>query len=238
MLVPSGGGDNDLCMTKDDVLQWLEHEGTKEVVEGMKRYGIPNDRAFGVAMGDMKRYAKKIGKNHQLALALWETGWYEARTIAAFVDEAEKVTRLQMDDWASDFDSWAICDTTCFHLFDRTPFAWEKVFEWAPSPEEFVRRAAYALIWSLSVHDKAASNEQFELALQLIEESEPDTRPLVNRAIDMALRATGKRNIELNRAAIKTGTRLAASDEKGRAWIGRHALKELESKKVQERLAK
>lgn len=225
-------------MVKDDVLQWLEREGTAETLEGMKRYGIPNDSAFGVPMGHMKKFAKKIGKNHLLASALWETGWYEARTIAVFVEEVETVTRVQMDAWASDFDSWAICDTACFHLFDRTPFAWEKVFEWAPSSEAFVRRAAYALIWSLSVHDKTATNEPFENALQLIEEGEPDTRPMVNKAINMALRATGKRNFELNKLAIEKARLLALSDEKGRAWIGRHALKELESDKVQKRFTK
>lgn len=225
-------------MTVDEVLGRLEREGTPETVAGMTRYGIPNDKAFGVPMGTMKKLAKQLGKDHDLAAALWTTVWYEARTVAVFVDVPAEVTGRQMDAWAADFDSWAICDTACFHLFDRTPHAWAKVHQWAASPELFVKRAAYALIWSLSVHDKNADDGTFMDALQLMEDSDPDPRPLVKKAVNMALRATGKRNLALNKAAVETARKLAQSEDKDRSWIGKNALRELESAKVRQRLQK
>ncbi len=179
-------------------------------------------------MRTLKAMGKQLGTSHELAAGLWESGLYEARTLAAFVDDPSEVTAEQMERWAHNFDSWAICDTVCFHLFDKAQFAWEKVEDWALASDEFVRRASYALIWALSVHDKTASDAQFLGALALIEEAEPDTRPLVRKAMDMALRATGKRNDALRGAAIGVAARMAGSDDKDRAWIGKHALRELE----------
>lgn len=117
-------------MNKDEVLQWLERKGTRRTVEGMARYGIVAPRAFGVPVGTLLQLAKRLGKDHALAAALWETGWYEARMFAAMVDDPGQVTRRQMNAWAADFDNWAICDTVCWHLFDKTPFAWEKARQW------------------------------------------------------------------------------------------------------------
>ncbi|NNF05867.1 MAG: DNA alkylation repair protein, partial [Candidatus Eisenbacteria bacterium] len=161
------------------------------------------------------------------------TGWYEARTVAVFVDESERVTARQMQTWASQFDSWAICDTACFHLFDRTAFAWEKVHAWAEAKKEFVRRGSYALLWALSVHDKSATDAKFKDALKLIEQASPDDRPLVTKGMDMALRAVGKRSKGLNAAAIGTAKKLSKSEASSLAWVGKHALKELQSTKVQ-----
>ncbi len=225
-------------VTVDDVLAWLEAEGTVETVEGMTRYGIPNDHAFGVPMGVMKKYAKRIGKDHALALELWDSGWYEARTMAVFLADPEDLTREQMDAWVGDMDSWAICDTACFHLFDRTPHAWSAVPDWAASGEEFVRRAGYALIWALALHDRSASDGAFFECLEIIERGATDERNFVKKAVDMALRAVGKRNRVLNAAAIETSRRLAGSDDRTAAWIGRHALRELDSAKVQTRVAR
>lgn len=223
-------------MTRDEAIGALRKLGSKAGRESMLRYGIPNERAFGVAMREMKRVAKDIGTHRELALELWDSGWYEARTVAVFIDDASRVTKSQMDTWAGDFDSWAICDTACFHLFDKTPHAWGKVGQWAKSRREYVRRAAFALIWSLAVHDKAASNRAFTDALKIIEANARDARPLVKKGIDMALRATGKRNLVLNKAAIRTARRLAESDDAAPAWIGRHSLRELESDKLRARL--
>ena len=109
------------------VLKWLKAHSTKATLDGMSRYAIPSDKAFGVAMKDMKALGKKLGQNHALALALWETGWYEARMVTSFVADPSAITAAQMDRWCKDFDNWAYCDTLSFNLFDRTPHAWAKV---------------------------------------------------------------------------------------------------------------
>lgn len=219
-----------------EVLRWLEETGEESVREGLTRYGIPNDRAFGISIGELKRFSRSLGRNQALALELWETGWYEARTVAAFVGVAEEFSGGQMDAWAHDFDGWAICDTTCFHLFDRSPLAWAKAAEWADSDAEFVKRAAFALLWSLSVHAREVPDAMFADALELIVRGAGDERHYVKKAVDMALRAIGKRNIVLNAAALKTAEALASRDDPSPRWIGNRAVRELRSESVQSRL--
>lgn len=219
-------------MTADDVIAWLAATGTAEGVAGLARYGIPNDDAFGVPMGAMKAKAKAIGTDHTLALALWSRRHYEARTMAVFLADPSALTGSDADAWCADFDNWAICDTACFHLLDRTPYAWAKVAQWAPDRRTFVRRAGFALIWALSTHDKAAADTVFTDSFGLFRMAATDDRPLVRKAVDMALRATGKRTLALNRAARDLARDLAASDDKTSRWIGNHALRELQGEKV------
>jgi len=222
----------------ESAVEWLKRRGTKAGRDGMARYNLPSDRALGVAMRDVQALAKRLGRDHDLALALWDTGWYEARLLAAYVDQPERVTAAQMDRWCRDFDNWGVCDTVCFALFDRTPFAWQKVEKWASRREEFIKRAAFALLWSLTVHDKTASDAQFERGLTLVEREAPDDRHLVKKAVNMALRAVGKRDRPLNIASIAVARRLAASRQSAAAWVGKDALRELTSPAVAKRLSK
>ncbi len=214
-------------MDQDDVLAWLERRGTRRNVEGMARYGIRAARAFGVSVGTLQGLAKRLGKDHALAAALWQSGWYEARMLATLVDDPERVTRRQMNAWAADFDNWAICDTACFHLFDRTPFAWDKARQWATSGREFVKRAAFALMASLALHDKTAPDARFRVMLPLIERAAHDERNFVKKGVSWALRSIGRRNPSLNAAALAAATRLAASADAACRWVGNDAQREL-----------
>jgi 3-methyladenine DNA glycosylase AlkD len=220
------------------VLAWLKQNGTKAARDGMARFAIPSDRAFGISVGALRQQAKRLGPNHALAAALWKTGWYEARMLATFIAEPGRVTPAQMDRWVQDFDNWAICDTACFHLFDRTADPWRKVKQWSGRREEFVRRAGFALMWSLSVHDKQAGDEPFVAGLALIEGASTDERNFVKKAVNMALRAIGKRNRSLNAAAVTVARRLAASPHPTARWVGKDALRELTSPAVTQRLAR
>jgi 3-methyladenine DNA glycosylase AlkD len=192
----------------------------------MARYGIPSDGAYGVTVGELRAFAKGIGRNHALAQALWSSGRYEARMLAAFVDDPAEVTVAQMNAWAGEFDNWAICDTACFALFDRSPHAWSRVRAWAGARPLFTKRGAFALLWGLTVHDKAAADRAFLECLPLIEKAASDERDLVMKGVGMALRALGKRNPALRRAAVTLASRLASS-EGPQAWIGRSTLREL-----------
>jgi len=211
----------------DHALAWLEKNGSKAVRDGMKRFSIPSDKAYGVPMGRIQALAKELGKSHELALALWDTGRYEARMLAAYVDEPARVTAAQMDRWRGDFDNWAHVDTLCFALFDRTKDAWKMVDKWAKLQDEFGKRAAFALVWALTVHDKASGDAPFVKALALIERAAADERHFVKKSVDMALRAIGKRNATLRKAAVATAKRLAASEDPTKRWIGTHSLREL-----------
>ena len=222
-------------MTKTEVLDWLDRNGSARQRQAMKRYGLPGDNAVGMSMGTIQAFAGKVGKDHALAQQLWASGGYEARMVAAYIDEPGKVTRRQMDAWARDFDNWGTCDTVCFVLFDRTPFAYDKVAQWAKSDREFVRRGAFALMASLAGHDKKAPDARFVELLPLVEKYAIDDRNFVKKGVSWALRRTGTRSPALKKACIAVARRLAASDDAAARWVGKDALRDLERKMAAKR---
>ncbi|MGH9723134.1 MAG: DNA alkylation repair protein [Bryobacteraceae bacterium] len=213
-------------------LSWLEQHSTTRDRENLTRFGITANKAFGVSMANIQVLAKRLGRNHELAAALWETGWYEARMLTSFVDEPARVTSAQMNRWCRDFDNWGICDTLCFNLFDRTPHAWAKVAEWSDKRDEFVKRAAFALLASLAGHDKSAGDEAFVESLALVERAAGDERNFVKKSVSWALRRIGRRNAALNAAAVAVARRLADSPQAASRWVGKDALRELTSPAV------
>jgi 3-methyladenine DNA glycosylase AlkD len=221
-----------------DSLAWLERHGSKAYREAMlTRYGITAPRSYGVKVGMIQQLAKRLGKDHDLAEALWQTGWYEARMLSSYVDDPALVTAGQMDRWARDFDNWGICDTVCFVLFDKTPHAWRKVDQWSKRREEFVKRAAFALIASLALHDKASGDKPFLRSLKVIERGATDPRNFVKKGVSWGLRVLGRRNQVLNTAAIKVSRRLAESEEPAARSTGKEALRELTGPIVRRKLA-
>jgi 3-methyladenine DNA glycosylase AlkD len=171
--------------------------------------------------------AKKYKKQHELAQGLWETGIHELRIMAALVDDYKKVTPQQMDAWVKDFNSWDLCDQVCSNLFEKTEFVGMKIRDWAPREEEFVRRAAFALLASHAVHLKKAPDDYFRTYFPLIEEAATDERNFVKKAVNWALRQIGKRNQALNKDACRVAERLLDSSSKSARWIAKDALKEL-----------
>jgi len=230
-------GDGSLTREVDATIAALERMSTRRDRENLVRFGITADKAFGVSVANIQRLAKQVGRKHDLALALWETGWYEARMLTSFVDEPTHVTSAQMDRWCRDFDNWGICDTVCFHLFDRTPYAWGKVGAWHDKRGEFVRRAAFALLASLALHDKKAGDAAFVKGLRLVEITATDERNFVKKGVSWALRLIGRRNVALNARAVVLARTLASSTDATARWIGKGALKELTSPLVTRRLA-
>jgi 3-methyladenine DNA glycosylase AlkD len=222
------------------LLRELERLGSEKRREEMSpRFGIHTElKAFGTTMADMQKIARRVGRDHALAAALWDAEIYETRMLAALVDVPEQVTAAQMDRWCGDFDNWATCDTACMHLFDRTPHAFGKVEQWSRSRPEFVRRAAFALLASLALHDKSASSDRFARCLPIIEAAATDERNFVKKSVNWALRAIGERNAELNAAALATAERLAASGNPAARWVGSDALRQLKRPAVLRRLAK
>jgi 3-methyladenine DNA glycosylase AlkD len=221
-----------------EALTWLERHGNQRTRDQMRtRYGITAPKAYGVPVGMIQRLGKELGRDHELASALWKTGWYEARMLTAFVEDPARVTGAQMDRWARDFDNWAIVDTLCFKLFDQTHHAWTKAGQWSRRREEFVRRAGFVLLACLALHDKRSADKRFLGSLRLIEQAASDERNFVRKAVSWALRAIGRRNRALNAAAVQTARRLAASPNPAARSSGKEALRELTNPKVQRRLA-
>ena len=214
-------------MTVPEILAWLERRGTRKNVAGMARYAIVAKKVYGVSVADLRELARKVGRSHATALALWKTGWYEARMLTAFVDEPDKVTPAQMDRWARDFDNWAICDAMCFHLFDKSPHGWKMVKAWSKRKEEFVKRAAFALLAGMALHLKESPDQPFIAALPLIERGASDPRNFVKKGVSWALRSIGNRSPAARRKAIAVSKRLAKSDAPAARWVGRDALRQL-----------
>jgi 3-methyladenine DNA glycosylase AlkD len=221
-----------------DIIRYLRSLSDPNAVEGMARYGIVSKNVLGISVVKLRSTAKKIGPNHALAQQLWRTGILDARFLAVFIEEPENVTEVQMERWAKDFDNWAICDGCCLHLFDRTPFAWKKAVSWSSRREEFVRRAAFALMAVLAVHDKDADDKKFIRLLPRIKRAAIDERNGVKKAVNWALRQIGKRNLPLNKLAISTAHQIKKMESSSARWIASDALRELTSPAVANRLKK
>lgn len=223
-------------MEYEEIIEQLKSMANPEAVEGMKRFGIKFPKAFGVSSSNMKMIVKKIGRNHQLAQQLWKMDTLETRGIACVIDDPRMVTEEQIEKWAKDFDNWAICDGCCLYLFRKTPFAYQKCLEWSKRKEEYVKRAGFVMIAVLGVHDKKAEDAQFEQFFPIIKKGATDERNFVKKGVNWALRAIGKRNLNLNKKAIKVARDIKKIDSKSARWIASDALRELTSPAVQKRL--
>jgi 3-methyladenine DNA glycosylase AlkD len=214
-------------MRIEAVLQELESLAKPEYLNGKQRFGINTRSGLGIRTPDLRSLARKLGKDHSLALNLWATGIHEARMLAGMIDLPDKLTLAQMDSWVQDFDSWDLCDQTCSNLFCRSPLAWERVNEWAQREEEFVRRAAFVLIATLAIHQKKIPDSQFLVFFPLLEAYALDDRNFVKKAVNWALRQLGKRSSNLRIAAIETAHRIRRQPTRSARWIASDALREL-----------
>lgn len=218
-----------------DKLRTLAHP---EQVAGMERFGMSAEGRLGISMPELRNLAKETGKDHPLALALWQTGIPEARITASLLADPLQFTEDQMEAWVKDISSWDVCDQVCMNLFEKSPFTWQKIRQWSLRDEQFVKRAAYALLACLAWHDKQTPDEKFIELFPVIHQGASDGRNFVKKAVNWALRNIGKRNLPLNQAAIQLAEKLLKTDSPPARWIATDALHELQSQAVQDRLRK
>ena len=211
----------------------LLHQNARPAeLAGMARFGIVGDQRLGLSVPAMRGIARTLGRDHALAQALWDTAIPDARIVASMVADPAQLTARQMDAWVKGFAAWDVCDQTCLNAFCKSPLAWRKVQAWATRKDEFVRRAAFALLATLAVHDKAADDEAFVAALALVEAAADDDRNFVKKAVNWALRNIGKRNRNLRQAAIASALRIQQQGSKSARWIAADALRELRPAKL------
>jgi 3-methyladenine DNA glycosylase AlkD len=222
--------------TKAAVLRELRGLADPKVRAKMAYFGVHVPKAHGISVPVLQQFAKHIGKDHRLAQGLWTTGIHEARILATFIGEPEKVTAAEMERWVRDFNSWDIVDAACCYLYAHTKFAWKKAAEWSRRSKEFEKRAAFSLVAYLSYKDKGAPNARFLQFLKVIERDAHDERNFVKKAANWALRNIGKRNVRLNREAIRAAEGIRRQDSRAARWIAADALRELKSDAVQKRL--
>ncbi len=222
-------------MTVSEVLTELKTLSNPAHFAQLERFGIKNSNALGIKIPDLRLFARKIGKNHDLALELWETQIHEARILASFIENPKQMTEHQFNAWVRDFDSWDICDQCC-SLLIQTPFAKAKIESYSTENKEFVKRTAFVLICALAVHDKKMENEDFFKYLELIEREAWDNRNFVRKAVNWALRQIGKRNKALRLKAIECAERIQLQNSKSARWIASDALRELNNEQIIRRI--
>ena len=222
--------------TVEDILDRLKNKARPDQLEEMARYGMAVEQRLGVSVPDLRKLAKELGQEHELALKLWKTGIAEARILAAMVGDPKRLTEAQMEDWVKDINSWDVCDQVCMNLFEKTPLAWKKIIEWSNREDEFVKRTTFSLIACLAWHDKKAEDEKFIELFPVITQGATDERNFVKKAVNWALRNIGKRNQNLNKAVIDAAKEIQQLDSKAARWIATDAIKELESEAVRIRL--
>ena len=223
-------------MSVESLLAEMMSEADPGAVAGMAKFGISSKGTLGVSVPALRGMARRVGMNHSIALGLWDTGYHEARILAALVDDPASVSESQMERWAKDFDSWDVCDQCCGNLFDKTRFAYAKAREWSQREEEFVKRAGYVLMAELAVHDREAPDSEFLGFLPIIEEGSADPRNFVKKAVNWALRQVGKRSLKLNREALKAAKRISKRGTPSSRWVASDAIRELESEQVQRKI--
>jgi 3-methyladenine DNA glycosylase AlkD len=220
-----------------EIIASLKSKASSDNVTGMARYGIKGGEMLGISIYVLRDVAKSIPKNHALALELWESGIHEARILASFIDEPDKVTDGQLEKWVADFDSWDIVDQVAA-LIASTPYVIPKIHQWSKRNEEFVRRAAFSLIAEVSFYHSKMADAEFEQFFPVIIGAATDERNYVKKAVNWALRNIGKRNRVLNRRAIEVAEEIQKIDSKSARWIAADAIRELTGEAVQKRLEK
>jgi len=224
--------------TKARALSELAQMADPAVREKMAYFSVNVPEAHGISAPMLHRFARQIGRDHALANDLWASGIHEAKILATLIGEPARVTAAEMDRWARSFDSWDVVDAACCYLYAVAEPAWEKTKEWSRRREEYVKRAAFSLAAYLSYKDKKAPDARFEQLLRITEREAGDERHFVKKAVNWAVRNIGKRNLRLNRAAIRTAERIRELGTPGARWIASDALRELRGKAVQRRLKK
>jgi 3-methyladenine DNA glycosylase AlkD len=222
-------------MLFNEVIAELHSLADPAVVRSLSRFGLPTENALGISAPKLHALAKRIGRDQALSLKLWETGVPDARVLSALIGEPDRVTKRQMVRWARDFDSWGVCDACCGVLFVYSPHAMAMAFKWSRDKREYVKRAAFALMASMAVHQKSLADSAFVPMLTAIREQSADERGFVRKGVNWALRQIGKRNLRLNSLAIETATRIHSLKSPAARWIASDALRELRSDAVQRR---
>lgn len=225
-----------MTVSVEKIIAEIKKHSREKNRQGMARFGIEIKYALGSGMPALRNLAKKLGHNHQLAAELWATKIHEARILASLVDDPKMVSEPQMEKWVKVFNSWDLCDQCCMNLFDKTSFAQKKAVEWAKRKEEFIRRAGFAIMATLAVHDRKMADGDFLKFFPLIEKMSGDGRNFVRKAVNWALRQIGKRNKKLNQEALALARKILKQDFLSAKWIAKDAIRELESPAVKKKI--
>ena len=217
-------------MDFNEIIREFEDFSDADYAQNMKKFGIRHVKSYGLRLPQIRKIAKQCGKDHDLALKLWDYGYHETYLLATLVEEPEKVNSTQLNEWVNTFYSWDLVDQACINMLRFIPEAIENIFIWCESDREFVKRTAFSLIAVLAVHEKQSD---FEIYFDILKEGSRDNRNFVKKSVNWAIRQIGKIDMENNRKALELSYEILEMDNKASKWVARGAIRELESEKVQ-----
>ena len=129
-------------MTADEIVKQLEPLGTTAYKSVLQKHGIP-DPFFGVKIEYLKKFQKRIKKDYQLALELYETGIYDARYLAGLIADESRMTRKDIQRWMKTANCGALAEYTVPWVASETNFGHELALEWIESKDENVAVAGW-----------------------------------------------------------------------------------------------
>jgi 3-methyladenine DNA glycosylase AlkD len=205
-------------MTKADVIALLKANRNDR---GVKNWELLGDgtgglKSFGIGLTQLRKLAKQVGRDHRLALQLWNTKIYDARTIGLLIDEPKKMTREQAEEQVEEVDAGMLSHvfSSCDATLSKAPFAFELARVWIKSKHELRRRCGYGLIYELSKdqRNKELTDDFFLDCAERIRKGIESEETRVRAAMGGALIGIGKRNKKLNKAAIKVAKGIGPID--------------------------
>lgn len=204
-------------MSLDEVMRALEKAGTAQTKKTYARHGA-REPMFGVLFSFLKTLHKKIGVDHDLALALWDTGNFDARNLAFRLVDLARVTPELLERWSRD-TTVHMCAGYVSVLAAETPFGWEKAKAWLASADESQRCAGWALVGQLALRAPAVPDAWLLERLREIERGLSAAQNDERSAMNGALISLGCRSPALRKAALAVARKLGKVEvDHGDTW--------------------
>src|SRR5688572_11399655 len=158
-------------MSTKDIIEELKPLGRDSYKKVLLNHGV-KEPCFGVKIEDLKKIQKRIKKDNQLALALYETGVYDAMYLAGLIADDAKMTRRDLQNWAKKAQG-PLAGWTVPWVAAGSPHGWELAWEWIDSGDDFIAEAGWATFSSLvSIEDDAQLDlPKLKLLLQRVKKT-------------------------------------------------------------------
>jgi len=189
-----------------EVMSALAAAGSEQTRRTYARHGVTQPM-FGVSFATLKTLYKRIKLDHELALALWETGNFDARNLAVKVVDPARMAQLDLDRWATDLSARS-CGNYVAQVAAEGPHAWDCVTRWLCAELESQRTIGWKLVARLALLDEHADDAWFAAQLGAIEREIHTTSNAVREAMNEAVIAIGCRNPALREAATGAARRI------------------------------
>lgn len=216
-------------MTCEEIIAELQANASEKYKANVVKMGIPQEYSIGVSTAVVRSLAKKCGKSNELAFALWQSGYHEAKLLAVLIFEKKSISLEEIEPLFGDVHSWDLCDHLCKNLIIQVKDYESLISKWVVSTETYKKRAAFTLIASSVIHNKELTTDTLDYYLNIIRDYSNDDREHVRKAVSWALREIGKKDYNYNEKALLLAYELKNTGSKSQVWIAKDAIKELEN---------